>query len=99
MAAQNKAGRVCNIQARPHSSKQRYSLKESFMSTITARPNYASTYTPPPHKAPRRVLSASSMAGFKVVNQAGEDLGKLDQLMIDTNSGRVAYAVLSFGGF
>src|SRR5262249_37324593 len=29
----------------------------------------------------------------------GEDLGSIKDLMIDTSSGRIAYAVLSFGGF
>jgi len=46
----------------------------------------------------RRVLSASTLAGDKVRNQAGEDLGKIDELMIDIPSGRVAYAVMSVGG-
>jgi hypothetical protein len=27
----------------------------------------------------------------------GEDIGKIDELMIDTITGRVSYAVLSFG--
>ena len=31
-------------------------------------------------------------------NTAGEDLGKINDLMIDLQSGRIAYAVLSFGG-
>lgn len=51
-----------------------------------------------PDKRYRRVLSASSLAGDRVRNSAGEDLGKVDELMIDIPSGRVAYAVLSFGG-
>ena len=46
----------------------------------------------------RRVLSASTLAGDSVRNTAGEDLGKVDEIMIDIPSGRVAYAVLSFGG-
>jgi hypothetical protein len=44
------------------------------------------------------VLSAGTLAGDKVKNAAGENLGKIDELMIDIPSGRVAYAVLSFGG-
>lgn len=44
-------------------------------------------------------LSASTVKGDKVVNSAGEDLGKIEELMIDLTEGRVAYAVLSFGGF
>jgi sporulation protein YlmC with PRC-barrel domain len=47
----------------------------------------------------KRVLSASSLAGDRVRNNAGEDLGKIEEIMIDIHSGRVAYAVLSFGGF
>ncbi len=46
----------------------------------------------------RRVLSASTLAGDNVVNGAGQDLGKIDEIMVDIPSGRVAYAVLSFGG-
>jgi sporulation protein YlmC with PRC-barrel domain len=51
-----------------------------------------------PDKKYRRVLSASTLGGDKVRNSAGDDLGKIDEIMIDIPSGRVAYAVLSFGG-
>jgi sporulation protein YlmC with PRC-barrel domain len=51
-----------------------------------------------PEKRFRRVMSASSLSGDRVRNTAGEDLGKVKELMIDIPSGRVAYAVLSFGG-
>jgi sporulation protein YlmC with PRC-barrel domain len=50
-------------------------------------------------KRTRRVLSASTLAGDRVRNSAGEDLGKIEELMIDIPSGRIGYAVLSFGGF
>lgn len=46
-----------------------------------------------------RALSASTMIGDDVVNAAGENLGDIEEIMIDVHSGRVAYAVLSFGGF
>ncbi len=46
-----------------------------------------------------RVLSATTMIGDKVRNSSGEDLGTIEELMIDVESGRIAYAVLSFGGF
>jgi len=52
-----------------------------------------------PDRRFRRVLTASTLAGDSVVNSAGEDLGKVDEIMIDISSGRVAYVVLSFGGF
>jgi sporulation protein YlmC with PRC-barrel domain len=47
----------------------------------------------------RRVMSAGTLAGDRVRNSAGEDLGKIEEIMLDVPSGRVAYAVLSFGGF
>jgi sporulation protein YlmC with PRC-barrel domain len=47
----------------------------------------------------RRVLSASTLAGDRVRNSSGEDLGKIEELMIDIPTGRIAYAVVSFGGF
>jgi sporulation protein YlmC with PRC-barrel domain len=47
----------------------------------------------------RRVLSAGTLAGDRIRNTAGEDLGKVEEIMIDVASGRVAYVVLSFGGF
>ena len=45
------------------------------------------------------VLSASSLMDDEVTNAAGEDLGTVTDLMIDLGTGRIAYAVLSFGGF
>jgi sporulation protein YlmC with PRC-barrel domain len=47
----------------------------------------------------RKVLAASTLTGNKVVNVQNEDLGTIEDLMIDIESGRIAYAVLSFGGF
>lgn len=44
------------------------------------------------------VLSATTMIGDRVTNRSGENLGKIEELMIDLSRGSVAYAVLSFGG-
>jgi sporulation protein YlmC with PRC-barrel domain len=44
------------------------------------------------------VISASTLSGDRVQTPEGENLGKIEELMIDLDSGRVAYAVLSFGG-
>jgi sporulation protein YlmC with PRC-barrel domain len=46
----------------------------------------------------RRVLSGSTMTSDRVRNSQGEDLGKIEEIMIDIPSGKIAYAVLSFGG-
>jgi sporulation protein YlmC with PRC-barrel domain len=45
------------------------------------------------------VLQATTILGNKVLNAAGEQLGNLKELVIDLEDGRVAYAVMSFGGF
>jgi len=45
------------------------------------------------------MMSAGSLTGDDVYNQKGEDLGDIKEIMLDMRSGRVAYAVLSFGGF
>jgi sporulation protein YlmC with PRC-barrel domain len=43
-------------------------------------------------------LTASTLTGDKVTNFKGESLGDLKDIMIDTESGNIAYGVLSFGG-
>lgn len=45
------------------------------------------------------IVSASKIIGEAVVNRQNEDLGKIHELVIDAKEGRLAYAVLSFGGF
>lgn len=45
------------------------------------------------------VISASTISGDKVRNRKNEDLGKIEDIMLDVGDSRIAYAVLSFGGF
>lgn len=45
------------------------------------------------------VISASKLTSGAVKNADGESLGQIKEIMIDTATGRVAYAVLSCGGF
>jgi sporulation protein YlmC with PRC-barrel domain len=45
-----------------------------------------------------QVLSATTLIGDNVRNLQGEDLGTLEEIMVDLDTGQVAYAVLSFGG-
>jgi hypothetical protein len=44
-------------------------------------------------------LTAKTINNDKVINLSGEHLGKIEDLMIDLENGRVAYAILTFGGF
>lgn len=50
-------------------------------------------------RIPSRLLSASTLAADDVYNPKGEKLGSIKELMLNINSGKVCYAVLSFGGF
>ena len=45
------------------------------------------------------LLKASSMIGTNVVSPKGDSLGDVKEVVIDPSIGRVAYAVVSFGGF
>ncbi len=45
-----------------------------------------------------QVMAADTLEDEKVVNTAGESLGKVRHIMLDVPRGRIAYAVLSFGG-
>ena len=55
-------------------------------------------------RQPRRwtwttVMGANTLIGNDVYNQKEEDLGNIKEIMLDTHTGNVCYAVLSSGGF
>ncbi len=45
------------------------------------------------------VAMKKTVIGSNVVNAQNEDLGKIEDIVLDAGAGRIAYAVLSFGGF
>jgi hypothetical protein len=45
------------------------------------------------------LIPAKRVNGATVFNQAGEAIGKVEDIAIDKRTGKVAYAILSFGGF
>ena len=45
------------------------------------------------------LISSTRVEGTPIVNARGEKLGTLHSLMIHKETGQVAYAILSFGGF
>jgi hypothetical protein len=45
------------------------------------------------------LISAGKVQGTPVYNTQGESLGEVEDVMIDKRSGKIAYAVMSFGGF
>ncbi len=45
------------------------------------------------------LVSSSDVNGTNVYGKDGASIGSIDHLMIDKQSGKVAYAVMGFGGF
>ncbi len=45
------------------------------------------------------LMGADTLLGNNVYNPADENLGSIKEFMIDMASGRISYAVLSYGGF
>ena len=46
-----------------------------------------------------QLLKTSKLIGSHVKNKQGEELGEINELVINPQDGRITYAVLSFGGF
>lgn len=46
-----------------------------------------------------QLMGADTLNGNDVYNQKDEDLGDIKEIMLNMKTGRVSYAVLSFGGF
>jgi hypothetical protein len=46
-----------------------------------------------------RLIAADKVQGTEVYSPSGEALGAIENVMIDKPSGKVVYAVMSFGGF
>jgi sporulation protein YlmC with PRC-barrel domain len=47
----------------------------------------------------KHLIASKKVEGTAVYNRSGEHLGSVHNLMVDKVSGRIAYAVMSFGGF
>ena len=45
------------------------------------------------------MISSADVNGTTVFGSDGTEVGHIDHLMLDKQSGRVAYAVMNFGGF
>lgn len=45
------------------------------------------------------LISSDRVNGTEVFSPQGERVGQIDHLVIDKQSGNIAYAVMSFGGF
>lgn len=45
------------------------------------------------------IFKVRDVLGKQVQNRQGEDLGTIEDIVFDSDAGRISYAVLSFGGF
>lgn len=58
------------------------------------------TITPTAGRTATTLLSGKDdIQGTRVFSPAGDELGHIDDVMIDADSGRLVYGVLQFGGF
>jgi len=48
---------------------------------------------------PVHILTATSIIGDKVVNPAGEDIGEINNIMVNILDGEIQYLIIEFGGF
>lgn len=58
-----------------------------------------SPISPTSGESRRRLISADRVQGTPVYDAQGDKLGHVEDVMLDKESGKVAYAILSYGGF
>ena len=49
-------------------------------------------------RAPDSTVMSSTLIGARVKNREGDDLGKIEQLVIDPKTGRVSHVIAGLGG-
>jgi sporulation protein YlmC with PRC-barrel domain len=90
--------RIGDSQRERSSSPMHRHLKEKTMSTnYVSRDNFGMYAGDGAGPGPA-LMGANTLLGNDVYNRDGESLGDIKEFMIDMASGKVAYAVLSFGG-
>ena len=47
----------------------------------------------------QHLMSTNKLDSYNVVNTAGENLGQVQNLMLDMTTGQIAFVIVSFGGF
>lgn len=53
----------------------------------------------PAANTPVERLTATSIIGDRIENPQGEDLGKIDNVMVNVHNGQIEYVVVEFGAF
>jgi sporulation protein YlmC with PRC-barrel domain len=55
--------------------------------------------TRPAWKADANLLESRHLVGMRIKNEQGKDVGEVDNLLIDPQSGKVSHAIVGLGGF
>jgi len=88
---------VCSLLLAPCALAQQ-ELKEQVPQKPEASAPLAITLSTSKPTLQGTLLPTSTLIGTPVKNPQGEELGKIQELMIDPQTGRIVSAVLSFGG-
>jgi sporulation protein YlmC with PRC-barrel domain len=75
------------------------------LSALVCAPLVASAQPPAPPAPTRpiwrelRLSEARNVLGMRIKNEQGRDVGEIDNLLIDTQNGRISHVVVAVGGF
>lgn len=58
-----------------------------------------STTAPTTYSETHNLIGSDKVEGTKVYRSNGDKIGSIERVMLEKTSGKVAYAVMSFGGF
>ncbi len=67
--------------------------------TYTADNRTGTNHEGPVANIPVQRLAATSIISDRIEDPQGEDLGKIDNLMVNIHNGEIEYAVVEFGSF
>ncbi|HEV8585792.1 MAG TPA: PRC-barrel domain-containing protein [Methylomirabilota bacterium] len=55
--------------------------------------------TPPAWKNDANLLESRNVVGMRIKNEQGKDMGEVDNLLIDPQSGKISHVIVGLGGF
>ena len=94
---------LCSQEQSLYPYRQRRTTYEKVQSVLgshhAAEPGLCSGIICPGPRAPWNLIRGNTFIGANVENPQGQNLGEIKDVVIDRASGRMAYSVVSFGGF
>ena len=74
-------------------------IEPRFQSVIIKPPETKSMNTTEQRTGAATLLAASEIKGVRVINFQNQDVGDIDELLIEPDTGEIRFAVVSVGGF